>query len=57
MLGHKNYSKMIDNKLGHKLTFPINSLGSKIVKFSNHNNHHNVEHHEPKVVKSFLEKR
>ena len=57
MLGHKNYSKMIDNKLGHKLTFAINSLGSKLVKTSNHNNHHNVEHHEPKVFKSFLEKR
>ena len=57
MLGHKNYSKMIDNRLGRKLTFAVNSLGCKLVKGSNHTNHHHVEHNEPKEVKSFLEKR
>ena len=57
MLGHKNYSKMIDNRLGRKLTFAVNSLGSKLVKGSNHTHQHHSEHHEHKEVKSFLEKR
>ena len=57
MLGHKKHSKKIDNKLGHKLTFAVNSLGSKLFKGSNQTNQHNVKNHEPKVVKSFLKKR
>ena len=57
MLGHKNIARMIDNRLGRKLTFAVNSLGSKLVKGSNHTHQHHSEHHEPKEVKSFLEKR
>ena len=57
MLGHKNIARMIDNRLGRKLTIPINSLGSKLIKGIHQSHHHHVEHNEPKEVKSFLEKR
>ena len=42
--------------LGKKLTTPINSLGTKLVKGINMR--HNIqEHREPKEHKSYLEKR
>ena len=57
MLGHKNNARMIDNRLGRKLTITINSLGSKLIKGIHHTHHHHVEHHEPKEVLIFLERR
>ena len=59
MLGHKQYSRFIENKLGHKLTQAINSLGTKHTqgnKTIHHNNNQELNH-EQKQVKSYLEKR
>ena len=55
MLGKKLTSNLIDNNLGRKLTVPINSLGTKIVKGVITRHVH--RHEEPKEVKSYLEKR
>ena len=56
MLGRKNMSSLIDNRLGKKLTVPINSLGSKLVKGISTRHVHNHTQ-EPKAIKSYLEKR
>jgi len=56
MLGKKHYDSLIDNRLGKKLTTPINSLGTKLTKgVSTRHVHH--ENHEQKEHKSYLEKR
>ena len=55
MLGGKISSKHIDNRLGRKLTTPINSLGSKLVKSVSISHHHN--HNQQQEPKSYLEKR
>ena len=55
MLGKKLNSGLTDNRLGKKLTTPINSLGSKMVKGISHRHVHN-HNQEPKEIKSYLEK-
>jgi len=55
MLGKKITSSFVDNRLGKKLTTPINSLGTKLVKGNITRHVHN--HQEPKETKSYLEKR
>ena len=55
MLGKKITYGLVDNRLGKKLTTPINSLGTKIVKGVITRHVH--RHEEPKEVKSYLEKR
>lgn len=49
-------SSLIDNRLGKKLTIPVNSLGSKLVKGVSTRHVHN-HNQEPKEQKSYLEKR
>ena len=56
MLGKKHTSSLIDNRLGKKLTVPINSLGTKFVKGITTRHVHNHSQ-EPKKHKSYLEKR
>ena len=49
-------SGVIDNRLGKKLTIPVNSLGTKLVKgITTRHVHHHTQ--EPKVIKRYLEKR
>jgi hypothetical protein len=56
MLGKKLTSGLIDNRLGKKLTIPVNSLGTKLVKGVTTRHVHNHSQ-EPKEIKSYLEKR
>ena len=56
MLGKKITSGLVDNRLGKKLTIPINCLGSKLVKGITTRHVHN-QTQEPKEIKSYLEKR
>ena len=54
MLGHKQYSRFIENKLGHKLTQPINSLGVKHTQGNKtiHHNNNQEQNHEQKILKA-----
>ena len=54
MLGRKLTSGAIDNRLGRKLTTPINSLGTKLTKGNSIRHVHN-QNQQPKE-KSYLEK-
>jgi hypothetical protein len=56
MLGKKITSGFVDNRLGKKLTVPINSLGTKLVKgnITRHVHNHNQDDRQKK---SYLEKR
>ena len=56
MLGKKMASSLVDNRLGKKLTIPVNSLGTKIIKGVSTRHVHNHTQ-EPKEIKSYLEKR
>ena len=56
MLGKKFTSGLIDNRLGKKLTIPVISLGTKLVKGVSTRQVHNHSQ-EPKEHKSYLEKR
>ena len=49
-------SSVVDNRLGRKLTVPINSLGTKLTK-GNSTRHVYNHNQEPKEIKSYLEKR
>ena len=57
MLGLKHTSKIVDNRLGRKLSTPLNSLGTKLIKTPVSIRHHHSHTDQPKEVKSFLEKR
>ena len=57
MLGSKVHKKFVDNMLGRKLTIPLNSLGTKLVRGGPIKHHHNNQNQEEKAVKSYLEKR
>ena len=56
MLGKKITYGLVDNRLGKKLTTPINSLGSKLIKGGTQHHYHGHQE-EPKEIKSYLEKR
>lgn len=55
MLGKKWSYGLVDNRLGKKLTVPINSLGTKIVKGGTQRHYHGQQD-QPKEPKSYLEK-
>ena len=54
MLGSKVHKKFVDNMLGRKLTIPLNSLGTKLIRGGPIKHHHN-QNQEEKTVKSYLE--